>query len=179
MTDKSNTPAEHKDLWQTPPEIFRALNAEFQFQLDAAASPHNALCRKYITAEQDTLKTNWSGYVENGYAWLNPPYSAPLPFVEKAAKEKELNHVGCVMLLPADISVGWFKEAVKTASEVRLITGGRLAFISSQTGKPVGGNNKGSLLIIWHPWPTGSCQFKTVDRDQLINFGKRLMERAA
>ncbi|MBS8516098.1 adenine methyltransferase, partial [Escherichia coli] len=40
MTDftGSNTPAEHRDSWRTPPEIFAALNAEFVFQLDAAAS---------------------------------------------------------------------------------------------------------------------------------------------
>ena len=39
MTDftGSNTPAEHRDSWRTPPEIFAALNAEFVFQLDAAA----------------------------------------------------------------------------------------------------------------------------------------------
>ncbi|MFP1558347.1 hypothetical protein ACLB1T_20465 [Escherichia coli] len=31
MTDftGSNTPAEHRDSWRTPPEIFAALNAEF------------------------------------------------------------------------------------------------------------------------------------------------------
>ncbi len=29
MTEKSNTPKEHKDCWRTPPEIFNALNAEF------------------------------------------------------------------------------------------------------------------------------------------------------
>lgn len=40
MTDftGSNTPAEHRDSWRTPPEIFAALNAEFDFQLDAAAN---------------------------------------------------------------------------------------------------------------------------------------------
>ncbi|EFB2195351.1 DNA N-6-adenine-methyltransferase, partial [Escherichia coli] len=47
MTDftGSNTPAEHRDSWRTPPEIFAALNAEFVFQLDAAASEKNRLCR--------------------------------------------------------------------------------------------------------------------------------------
>jgi hypothetical protein len=57
------------------------------------------------------------------------------------------------MLVPADTSVGWFKEAIQTASEVRFITAGRLAFINPVTGKPVSGNNKGSMLIIWRPYP--------------------------
>jgi len=63
MTDKSNTPAEIKDLWRTPPEIFAALDAEFGFQIDAAASAENALCRRYITAEQNTLVTPWRDYI--------------------------------------------------------------------------------------------------------------------
>ncbi len=50
------------------------------------------------------------------------------------------------MLLPADTSVGWFHEAIQTASEVRFITAGRLAFINPLTEKPVSGNNKGSML---------------------------------
>ncbi|EAU4035095.1 adenine methyltransferase, partial [Salmonella enterica] len=59
MTDKSNTPIEIKDLWRTPPEIFYALNAEFFFVLDAAANAENALCRLYITEQQNTLFTPW------------------------------------------------------------------------------------------------------------------------
>ncbi|MFZ4835946.1 phage N-6-adenine-methyltransferase [Rouxiella sp. Mn2063] len=175
----SNTPAEHKDTWQTPPELFAAINAEFSFQLDAAASERNALCRNFITEEQDTLVTPWSDYVAIGYAWMNPPYSNPLPFVQKAAHEAEVNNIGCVMLLPADQSVGWFKEAIKTASEVRCITGGRLSFISSQSGKPVGGNTKGSMLIIWRPYPRTQLIGTFVDKNTLMNFGAKLIARAA
>jgi hypothetical protein len=63
MTDYtgSNTPADQRDLWRTPPALFASLDAEFCFQLDAAAAPHNALCRKFITAEQNTLETPWAG----------------------------------------------------------------------------------------------------------------------
>ena len=76
MTDfaGSNTPADQRDLWRTPPAIFSALDAEFCFQLDAAAAPHNALCRKFITVEQNTLETPWADYLNvPGYVWLNPP----------------------------------------------------------------------------------------------------------
>lgn len=84
------------------------------------------------------------------------------------------------MLVPADTSVGWFKEATLSASEVRFITAGRLAFINPVTGKPVSGNNKGSMLIIWHPYPRTHCEFTTIDRDELMSFGnKRLARREA
>lgn len=179
MTDYtgSNTPAEQRDLWRTPPALFSALDAEFCFQLDAAAAPHNSLCRKFITEEQNTLVTPWFEHMQiPGYAWLNPPYSDITPFVKKAAIEGE-NRIGTVMLVPADTSVGWFKEAIQTASEVRFITAGRLAFINPVTGKPVSGNNKGSMLIIWRPYPRTHCEFTTADRDVLMEFGARIIAR--
>ncbi|HBZ8115072.1 TPA: phage N-6-adenine-methyltransferase [Klebsiella pneumoniae] len=173
----SKTPADQRDLWRTPPALFACLNAEFCFQLDAAAATHNALCRKFITAEQNTLETPWDDYLSiPGYVWLNPPYSDITPFVKKAAAENA-NQIGTVMLVPADTSVGWFKEAIQTASEVRFITAGRLAFINPVIGKPVSGNNKGSMLIIWHPYPRTHCHFSTVERDALMNFGARLIAK--
>lgn len=173
----SKTPADQRDLWRTPPALFACLNAEFCFQLDAAAAAHNALCRKFITAEQNTLETSWADYLSiPGYVWLNPPYSDITPFVKKATTESA-NQIGTVMLVPADTSVGWFKEAIQTASEVRFITAGRLAFINPVTGKPVSGNNKGSMLIIWHPYPRTHCRFSTVERDALLNFGARLIAK--
>ncbi|MBT1882966.1 phage N-6-adenine-methyltransferase [Enterobacter mori] len=173
----SKTPLDQRDLWRTPPALFAALDAEFCFQLDAAAAPYNALCRKFITDEQNTLETPWADYLNvPGYVWLNPPYSDITPFVKKAATESA-NQIGTVMLVPADTSVGWFKEAIQTASEVRFITAGRLAFINPVTGKPVSGNNKGSMLIIWRPYPRTHCHFATVDRDELMAFGAKLLSR--
>lgn len=181
MTDKSNTPTELKDLWGTPTEIFAALNAEFCFVLDAAASATNALCARYIDEEQNTLQTNWRDLMPDipGYVWLNPPYSNVGPFVKKAAAENAEHGTGCVMLLNADTSVRWFSEAIATAHEVRFITGGRLAFINAGTGKSKSGNNKGQMLIIWHPYPRTHCAMTAVDRDVLMQFGARLLRRAA
>ncbi|MDH0196768.1 phage N-6-adenine-methyltransferase [Enterobacter cloacae] len=173
----SKTPLDQRDLWRTPPALFASLDAEFCFQLDAAAAPHNALCLRFITAEQNTLETPWADYLSiPGYVWLNPPYSDITPFVKKAAAESA-NQIGTVMLVPADTSVGWFKEAIQTASEVRFITAGRLAFINPVTGKPVSGNNKGSMLIIWRPYPRTHCHFATMDRDELMAFGVKLLAR--
>ncbi|WP_313112621.1 phage N-6-adenine-methyltransferase [Pseudescherichia sp.] len=175
----SNTPAEQRDLWRTPPAIFAALDAEFFFQLDAAASAQNALCRRFITEEQNTLETDWSSLISGlpGYVWMNPPYSNVGPFVAKAAAENEKHNIGCVMLLNADTSVGWFLDAIATAHEVRFITGGRLAFLSAATGRPVSGNNKGQMLIIWRPWPRTHCQMTTVDRDGLMSFGAKILAK--
>lgn len=173
----SKTPLDQRDLWRTPPALFASLDAEFCFQLDAAAAPHNTLCRKFISADQNTLVTPWSDYLTiPGYVWLNPPYSDITPFVKKAAAESD-NQIGTVMLVPADTSVGWFREAIETVSEVRFITAGRLAFINPVTGKPVSGNNKGSMLLIWRPYPRTHCHFATVDLDELLSFGAKLLAK--
>ena len=53
--------------------------------------------------------------------------------------------------------------------ECNLIINGRLSFISEESGKPVNGNNKGSIIIIWHPRARiGDCKITTVTRRSLL-----------
>jgi len=163
----STTPLDIRDLWQTPPQIYQQLNAEFSFSVDLASSAVNRLHENYITAEMNTLKIDWSGMFGCAWGWLNPPYSDIGPFIEKAIEQQEKGF-GTVMLLPADTSVGWFSLALTSVSEVRLITGGRLSFIRADTGKPVNGNNKGSMLLVFNPNEIGGRKFSTVDRDVLM-----------
>ena len=169
----SNTPLEHKDRWQTPIEVFAALDAEFGFYLDAAADHGNTLCARYLTERDDALNSEWVSY---GAIWCNPPYSAITPWVEKAAEQCKAQSQPVVMLLPADTSTGWFSLALESVDEVRLITGGRLSFINAGTGKAgKNGNSKGSLLFIWRPFIKPRCQFTTVSRDELIAIGSGIM----
>lgn len=158
----SKTPSDIRDWWRTPPEIFAALHREFNFGLDAAASSSNALCSCFFTQEMDALRLDWPPVT----VWCNPPYSDIGPWVEKAA---QCNHAGgtVVMLVPADPSVGWFKKAWETADEMRFISG-RLAFLRSDTGERVSGNNKGSVLIIWRPGlARGAPLVRLIDREAL------------
>ncbi len=121
MTDYggSKTPKNERDYWQTPIEIFNALDREFGFWLDAAASESNALCAHYLTELDDSLNSEWTSY---GAIWCNPPYSDIGPWVEKAAEQSRAQSQAVVMLLPADISTGWFISAMQSADELRLIT---------------------------------------------------------
>ncbi|PHM50182.1 phage N-6-adenine-methyltransferase [Xenorhabdus sp. KK7.4] len=172
----SNTPPEFKDLWQTPLPLFKALNLEFKFTLDVAASAQNALCTHYLTERDNALKSDW---VSHGAIWCNPPYSHIRPWVEKAAIECQKQLQPVVMLVPSDTSVGWFKLALVTVDEVRLITGGRISFINAETQKTVNGNNKGSLLLIWRPFIKPRKTITTVDRDYLTNIGRELLRKIA
>lgn len=50
-----------KDMnWCTPQAFFDALDKEFHFELDAAATEKSAKCKKYYTPEQDGLKQTWN-----------------------------------------------------------------------------------------------------------------------
>ncbi len=41
--------------WATQIETFEALNAEFQFNLDACATAENAKCKRFYTIKDDGL----------------------------------------------------------------------------------------------------------------------------
>lgn len=60
-----------KDDWETPPELFKALDDEFHFTLDPCCTPVTAKCKKYYTVREDGLAQSWAGEV----VFINPPYS--------------------------------------------------------------------------------------------------------
>lgn len=168
-----------RNAWRTPPEIFAALDAEFDFNIDVAASAENKLCELFIDESLNALECDWLPDPDNGiaewhYIWCNPPYSDITPWVRKAAEQSKLG-VGCVMLVMADTSVGWYTEAIKTCQEVRFIVGGRISFLDPETGKPAAGNNKGSKLLIWHPYGRSPLFMSHVWRDQLLAKGREIL----
>lgn len=50
-----------KDDWQTPKDLFLALDAVFHFTLDPCSTHENALCAKHYTKQEDGLSQNWGG----------------------------------------------------------------------------------------------------------------------
>lgn len=164
----SNTPDVVRDLWSTPSEIVAWMESEYgDYDIDAATSKENAVCEKFYSKETNCLKRWWGS---NKHIWLNPPYSNITPFVKKAIEQMEHNNQ-IDMLLPCDTSTGWFYEAQQRAAEIIWITGevyqedgteysrtGRLAFTSALTGKPVQGNNKGSVIFIMRELKEGEQQ---------------------
>lgn len=138
-----------KDYWATPPEVVRGIErlTDLTFNLDACANAENKKCDQFISEEQDTLKTAWG---KNKNVFVNPPYSNPLPFVEKAMKESYFNENNVVMLLNADCSTRWFRKCVDFASEIYFITDKRIAFLDYRTGKPIRGNNRPQMIVCFY-----------------------------
>lgn len=110
--------------WATPQAFFDIVNAEFDFNLDAAASPENAKCERFFTEADDGLSQPWEGVV-----WCNPPYGRGIAnWIKKGFEESRRSpDSSVVMLIPARTDTNYWHEYVMRASEVRLIRG-RLVF---------------------------------------------------
>ena len=134
------------ESWETPPHIFGALHREFGFTLDAASSAANAKLPKYITKDQDGLRTPWKGE----RVWVNPPYGrgdVVGRWVRKAFAE--VSEGGCqlaVLLVPARTETAWFHEIALPFGEVRLVYG-RIRF----SGAPKAGRFPSLVLVLQAP----------------------------
>ena len=140
------------DEWETPQDLFDRLDAEFNFQIDLAASATNAKCALYYCEKNDAPKQDWIHDGQRG--WCNPPYSRGLcaKFIAKAAAQR-LKGFLTVMLLPARTDTKAFHEHIYDAStwkgrtgiEIRLLPG-RLKFSGAKAGAPFP-----SMLIVFKP----------------------------
>lgn len=162
-----------KDTYRTPRYVFNWLNNRFYLEIDGCASYRNKLCKKWIgmapaygdrnNIANDFLSNNLikalNDYADSTYGYkpsifVNPPYSNPLPFVSRAAELRKAGYL-VVMLLPADKSTKWYQVIQDNATEVIDIIGGRLSFLSPETGEEVKGNNKGSMVAVFDPFVQG------------------------
>ncbi|WP_249961113.1 phage N-6-adenine-methyltransferase [Histophilus somni] len=156
-----------KDAYRTPRYVFNWLERRFYwFHLDGCANEHNSLRHRWI-GEGSSVATDFLAddlfdrlideVVEQAELlriFVNPPYSNPLPFVQRAVELMKAGYL-VVMLLPADKSTKWYKVIQDNATEVIDIIGGRINFIHPETGEEVKGNNKGSMVAVFDPFIQG------------------------
>lgn len=104
------------DSWRTPERLFDKLNREFKFDVDLCATKDNTLCKIF---GKDYLENIFMmnlaccehPYVEWDYhnsltCFMNPPYSNPKPFIEKAWEDSKMYKIVC--LVKADTSTKWW-----------------------------------------------------------------------
>ena len=118
--------------WATPRPFFMRLNEEFGFTLDPCAKPHNALCNKYFTEEDDGLIQNWQGH----RAFVNPPYGRAVGlWVKKCYEESRKPDTTVVMLIPARTDTKYWHNYVMKADELHLVKG-RIKFGGGTNSAP-------------------------------------------
>jgi site-specific DNA-methyltransferase (adenine-specific) len=123
-----------KQDWGTPQALFDALDDEFDFGLDAAATADNTKCFQYIS--EDSLDRDWASLVPGIHAvWLNPPYGKDIgKWVEKAYRES-LNGCAVVVLVFVRSDTRWWHDWAVKAAEIRLIKG-RIKFEGAPSSAP-------------------------------------------
>lgn len=104
------------DEWETPAAIFDALDREFTFELDVAATLENCKMRPFLSPLEDALAVDWAGFFDCDppmapICWMNPPYSKVAAFIAKAWAEARK---GCtvVCLIPSRTDTRWWHEYV-------------------------------------------------------------------
>ena len=118
--------------WATPRPFFMRLNEEFGFTLDPCAQPHNALCSKYFTEEENGLAQNWQGH----RAFVNPPYGRAVGlWVKKCYEESRKPDTTVVMLIPARTDTKYWHNYVMKADELHLVKG-RIKFGGGTNSAP-------------------------------------------
>lgn len=134
------------DEWSTPQSFIDTLVQRYgAFDLDPCCRPETKKAPRFFTKAQNGLIQPWSGLV-----WVNPPYSNPRIWVEKAISEVHRNpstHI--IMLLPAAVDTAWFHDLVLPHGDVEFIRG-RLRF-NGWRGTPIGSPKGANLLAFFPP----------------------------
>lgn len=118
--------------WETPQELFDALDDEFGFDLDACATEKTTKLFRFFTPETNALEQDWTGTV-----FCNPPYGREIGrWVEKGYIEAQSGTADVVvMLLPSRTDTKWWHAWVMCADEIRFIEG-RLRFSGHKNSAP-------------------------------------------
>lgn len=113
------------DLWATPMELYRKLDAKYHFTLDPCCTVETAKCAKYFTPKENGLEQDWG----KERVFMNPPYSrgGKQHLWIKKAYEASFKGALVVCLIPArtDTAV-WHDYCMK--GEIEFIRG-RVHFV--------------------------------------------------
>lgn len=138
-----------REDWRTPPDLFASLHREFNFTVDAAATPANALLPRFWTRNEDAFAQDWRGE----RVFCNPPYGRDsgkwIALFSKWGRGGGASIV--VALLPARTDTRAFHDYIwqKPNVEVRFLRG-RLRFGSPDDGRPMSQAPFPSMIAVFN-----------------------------
>jgi len=136
-----------REDWGTPEDLFRRLNAIYDFRLDAAAAPHNAKCARFFTRADNALDQDWAVHKR---IWLNPPYGRMIgAWMQKAYEESRRGGL-VVCLVHARTDTRWGHDWVEGKARVTFLKG-RLKFTRGEDNKAAQSAPFPSVLIVYDP----------------------------
>jgi site-specific DNA-methyltransferase (adenine-specific) len=129
-------------VWVTPHSFFDPLHAEFDLEIDSAASKDNAMLPRFWDVHTDAFKQDWRGL----RIWCNPPYGRKeiYQWVERCATG---GAAIVVALLPGRTDTRWFHNFIynKPGVEIRFVRG-RIKFSGT-----TGAGKFPSMVVIFKP----------------------------
>lgn len=139
------------DEYETPPWLFRALDTEFGFNMDGAASEKNHLLPNWT---DDVCSLYDKEFGELLRVFCNPPYSNIDPFVDVALYRKSDLWV---FLLPARVNADWYRRLYESTrvewrplrKRIQFLVNGKVP-LNEKTGKPQG-PRFGSIVAVVRP----------------------------
>ena len=112
--------AEPRDNWRTPGDLYKSLDAEFGFTVDAAANEHNHKCPVWFGPDspwcEDTLDASLCAMITDGHRrvfWLNPPFTLLSQFAEWACWAASLGHTVVVVMPAHKTGMPWWHRWVR------------------------------------------------------------------
>lgn len=141
--------------WATPPDFFDAIDSEFDFVLDAAATKNNRKVTAYfgpdhhVTSRDDMFTADISKV--DGTIYLNPPFAAMMPIVSLATIWQQQKKT-VVVVGPVSPDTAWWRALEFSASEIRFLRP-RIKFISPHPELTESSNRSINSLIVFRPKP--------------------------
>jgi phage N-6-adenine-methyltransferase len=135
---------------RTPPWFFKLLQKYVyehtgkKFRLDAAASPENALCKRFYTEKDNGLAKKWSDAT-----FCNPPFAQFGKWIEKANEEALKHHIHTCVVGPTGCSQNWFHSVAPFGTI--LVPTHRICFYDSVTGEPTRGADRDTMIYLAGP----------------------------
>lgn len=169
MIRVGNVEVKATDCWRTPTDLFRMLDEEFHFWLDAAARKDDTHCICYLGPDnvdpknRDALAVDW-GDLALGSIFVNPPYSPAggglLNWIRQCVNAGVTLTV--VALVPCTPSTEWFRLAHGSAAELRLFP--RRINCDKPDGSPSSSARGDLCLFVWRPY-AHPCKVSYFDND--------------
>ncbi len=182
---KSKTADGDKNFWATTWECFADAETLYgrEFQIDVAAEPSTAKCRKYYGPAEfydrvlvdpefkqlvsdieiprcvglDSLNINW----ENDW-WCNPPFDLKEEFIAKA-KQQQKRGISGMMLLPYERQTQWWRNWVSQGCII-YEPDGRYNFLERDGEAKKSGVNFGSAFVLFPAFYVAESPTITFDR---------------
>ena len=141
-------PASSKQDYQTPDDFLQAVKRRlgiFAFGLDIAASPSNAVAKRYFTKQDNALlQLSWKSPGKQ-WSWLNPPFGEIAPFAARCLEDRRRQGAQIALLVPASVGANWWGASVHRKARVVFLNG-RITFVGETDPYP-----KDCALVLYSP----------------------------